>query len=121
MKQLVELGNKAEEFKKSKTEVIAVFREESKGEDGLKAIKEKTRTTFTLALDNDKKQTARYSGGKGEFTGYVISPKGKITKIIKGDLRTRAKSDELLKAIGVSSDSGSAKKKGPGSKGSTKK
>ena len=99
MNQLVELGKKAEQFKSANTEVIAVFREEQKGEAGLEAIKEKTKTPFTLALDNGKKSTARYSGGKREFTGYVISPKGQIVKVIKGDLRNRATSTELLEAI----------------------
>ena len=129
MNQLVELGKKAEQFKSANTEVIAVFREEQKGEAGLEAIKEKTKTPFTLALDNGKKSTARYSGGKREFTGYVISPKGQIVKVIKGDLRNRAKSDELLTAIsgGSSSKAGSGSKAGSpakaasGSKGSNSK
>ena len=110
MKQLVELGKKADEFKKSKTEIIAVFREEKKGEDGLKAIKDKTKTTYTLALDSGNKKTGRYSTGRREFTGYVINPEGKITKILKGDLRNRAKADELLKAINGSADAGSDSK-----------
>ena len=118
MKQLVELGKKADEFKKSKTEVIAVFREEKKGEDGLKAIKDKTKTPFTLALDNGNKHTGRYSSGRREFTGYVINPEGKVTKILKGDLRNRAKADELLKAINGSSEAGSGAK-GAGAKASS--
>ena len=99
MNQLVELGKNAEKFKAAGAEVIAVFREEQKEEYGLKAILKKTSTTYTLALDNGKKKTARYSVGKGEFAGYVINPEGIITKIIQGDLRNRAKSAELLEAV----------------------
>ena len=121
MKQLVELGENKDKFAEHNTEVIAVFREEKKGEDGLKAIKEKTNTSFTLALDNGKEQTSRYSAARGEFTGYVMSPKGEITKIIKGNLRDRAKSNELLEAVkasagGSASKAGSGAKKGSGAK-----
>ena len=72
MNQLGELGKNKDKFKEAGAEVIAVFREEKQGEDGLKKIKEKTKTTFTLGLDNGKEKTAMYSGGRREFTGYVI-------------------------------------------------
>jgi len=106
MKQLVELGRNAEQFKTAGAEVIAVFREEQKEEEGLKAILKKTSTTYTLALDNEKKQTSRYSVAKGEFTGYVINTKGVITKVFQGDLKKRAKSDELLAALKAAAKSG---------------
>lgn len=99
MTQLVELGKNKEKFAKAGTEIIAVFREEAKGVDGLKKIKEKTGTTFNLALDNGNKKTGRYSSGNKEFTGYVIDSDRVIRKIIKGSLKSRAKSAELLKAI----------------------
>lgn len=138
MKQLVELGKNADKFKAAGAEVIAVFREEQKEEEGLKAIVQKTSTTFTLALDNGKKNTSRYSTGNREFTGYVIDTKGMITKIFKGDLRNRATSDEILKALAAASkpmdDAGSttkkemtkgttagSAKKGSATKGSSKK
>ncbi len=101
MRQLGELGKSAEKFKAAGAEVIAVFREEKKEVEGLKAIVEKTSTPFTLALDNGKKKTSRYSAGNREFTGYVINSKGVITKIFQGDLRNRAKSAELLEALGA--------------------
>ncbi len=101
MRQLGELGKSADKFKAAGAEVIAVFREEKKEVEGLKAIVEKTSTPFTLALDNGKKKTSRYSAGNREFTGYVINSKGVITKIFQGDLRNRAKSAELLEALGA--------------------
>ena len=134
MRQLVELGKNKDKFTDTGTNVIAVFREEAKGEEGLKMIKEKTETPFSLALDNGNKKTGRYSSGKGEFTGYVIDGEQMITKIIKGNLRTRAKSAELLEAVaaaggeagsetkdGSESKAGSAsKEKGSASKGGSK-
>lgn len=96
--------------------MIAVFREEQKGEEGLEKIKERTKTPFTLALDLGKKKTGRYSSGNGEFTGYVINPEGTITSIFKGNLRKRAKSKELLEAVakaaGGSGSEGSGEKAG---------
>ncbi|MGI9469864.1 MAG: hypothetical protein ACR2OA_22270 [Rubripirellula sp.] len=44
-----------ETFQRLNTEVVFVFREESLGIDGLKKIKSKHKTTYTLALDNRKK------------------------------------------------------------------
>ena len=120
MRQLVELGKNKEKFAAAKTQVIAVFREEQEGEGGLKKIKDKTETSFSLALDNDKKKTARYSTGRGEFTGYVINSNGIITSIFEGNLRNRAKSAELLDAIskagGSASKADSKNKGGSGSK-----
>ena len=55
MQQLVELQRHAETFQRLNTEVVFVFREESLGVDGLKKMKVKHKTTFTLALDNQKK------------------------------------------------------------------
>ena len=119
MRQLVELGKNADKFKDAGAEVIAVFREEQKGEDGLKTIVKNTSTPFTLALDYGKKKTSRYSAGNREFTGYVINPKGVITKIFKGDLRNRANSTELLEAIAAAAPKAAGK--GSATKGSDTK
>ena len=99
MKQLVELGKNKDAFTAAGADVIAVFREEKQGEAGLEKIVAKTKTTFDLALDNGNKQTARYSTGRREFTGYVINTEGVITNVFAGDLRNRAKSDELITAL----------------------
>ena len=117
MNQLVELGKNANAFTEAGAEVIAVFREEKEEVAGLQKIVNKTKTTFTLALDNGKKQTPRYSAGRREFTGYVINPKGVITKVFEGDLRNRAKSAELIDAVKATM----MKKEGSNSKGSDSK
>lgn len=85
--------------------MIAVFREEKKGEDGLKIIETQTKTPYTLAVDLNNEKTGRYSTERGEFNGYVINSEGVITKIFEGDLRNRAKSNELLEAIKAASGS----------------
>ena len=117
MNQLGELGKNKEAFEEAGAEVIAVFREEKEEVAGLQKIVNKTKTTFTLALDNGKKQTPRYSAGRREFTGYVINPKGVITKVFEGDLRNRAKSAELIDAVKATM----MKKEGSDSKGSDSK
>jgi len=111
MSQLVELGKSKEAFAEAGAEVIAVFREEKEGEAGLAKIKKKTQTTFTLALDTGKEQTARYSAGEREFTGYVINSQGVIADVFKGDLKNRAKC----------SDSKGSESEGSGDKGSSSK
>lgn len=99
MAQLVELHKNADQIKNAGAEVIAVFREESKGVEGLKAIKKKTSVDFLLGLDTPAKKTARYSPAKMEFSSYVLDTKGTIRGIIKGDLRNRAKTEQLLKIV----------------------
>lgn len=99
MRQLVELGKNKEAFAEAGADVIAVFREEKEGEAGLKKIVARTKTTFELALDGGNKQTSRYSTGRREFTGYVINTDGVITNVFEGDLRNRATSAELIKAL----------------------
>ncbi len=99
MAQLGELKNNEEKFKAAGAEVIAVFREESKGVEGLEIIKKRAGAGFTYALDTGKKKTARYSPGRRKFDNYVIDKSGIIRAVINGDLRNRAKSDELLKTV----------------------
>ncbi len=81
----------------------------------MKKIKAETNTPFTIALDLNKEKTGRYSPNRGEFSGYVIDSKGKITKFFQGDLRNRAKSQEVLAAIKEASG-GSGTKEGSDTK-----
>ena len=99
MKQLVELQKHAEDFKTLNTEVVVVFREESEGVEGLKKIKGKTKSTFTLAVDKDKKSTAAYSSKKMTFDNFVVAKSGEIKALLDGTLRTRATANELLKVL----------------------
>lgn len=99
MRQLGELKKSADRFKEQGVEVIAVFREEAKGVEGLEIIKEKTEVEFTLCLDKDAEKTSRYSPGRRQFAGYVIDKSGVICGFIDGDLRNRAKSEQLLEIV----------------------
>lgn len=96
MRQLVELQEHAGEFKKLNTELIFVFREESSGVAGLKKIRDKQKTKYTLALDLNKKSSKAYSPERMTFDNYVIDGQGKIRLIVDGTLRTRAKAKQLL-------------------------
>lgn len=99
MRQLVELQKNKQQFKELNAEVIVVFREEKEGVDGLKKIKSRTKTEFTLAVDLNKKSSAAYSPDRMTFNNYVIDREGVIRDVIPGKLRTRATSERLLKTL----------------------
>lgn len=99
MRQLVQLKDSSKQFADLGAEVIAVFREDEKGEEGLKEIRENTKVEFTLAADLGAKRTKRYSPGKREFDNYVIDASGTIRSVIDGTLRTRAQAKQILEAL----------------------
>ena len=99
MRQLVQLQKQSDDFKALNTEMIFVFREEKDGVDGLKKIRDKTKTGFTLTFDLDKKSTKAYSTKRMTFDNFVIDRKGNVQAVIDGTLRDRATADELLKVL----------------------
>ena len=99
MRQLVQLQKQANDFKALNAELIFVFREESEGPDGLKKIKQRTKTDFTLAVDLNKESSKAYSSKKMTFDNFVIDKKGNVKGIIPGTLRDRATADELLRHL----------------------
>ena len=117
MAQLGELKKNSDKFDAMGVEVIAVFREDKKGVEGLALIKKRTGVEFTLCIDTGAENTARYSPLKRTFDNYVVDKTGVITKVIEGDLRNRAKSKQLLDELGkiTSTDSSDASKTDEGS------
>ena len=99
MRQLVELQKQYDEFKALNAELIFVFREEKEGIEGLKKIKTKTATTYTLATDLNKTSTLPYSTRKMTFDNFVVAKDGTVKAVIDGTLRDRATSDQLLEAL----------------------
>ncbi|APZ90723.1 peroxiredoxin family protein [Fuerstiella marisgermanici] len=99
MKQLAHLQQHADEFEALNAEVIVIFREEKDGTDGLTKIKNGTKTTFTLALDLDKKSSKAYSPKHRTFDNFVIDKDGNVAAVIDGTLRDRVTADKLLKAL----------------------
>ena len=115
MAQLVKLQERADEFKAARTEVIVIFREEKDGVEGLKKSQTRSKTTFRLGLDPEKKNTAAYSPKRGQFANYVIDSKGIVRGMVDGDLRDRATADELmafLKSINADSKRDAEKPRG---------
>jgi hypothetical protein len=110
MRQLVELKrNAAEKFQEQGVEVVAVFREEKSGIDGLKKIKEKSSVEFTLGIDTPVNATVAYSPGKMKFHNYVVDKNGVVQGVIDGSLKSRAQSAQLLEIVGsLVSESSSA-------------
>lgn len=99
MRQLVELQQHASEFTSLDAELIFVFREEQEGVVGLKKIRDGKKTTYTLALDLDKKSSKAYSPANRTFDNYVIDKSGVVRKSIAGTLTNRATAEELLKTL----------------------
>ena len=100
MRQLGELKrNAGQQFEEKGVKVVAVFREEKQGLDGLKRIKNKTKTDFTLALDTTAKATLAYSNGRKEFDNYVIDKNGVVQGIVDGTVKSRARAEQLLKMV----------------------
>jgi peroxiredoxin len=115
MRQLVELRKNSDQFEEYGVEIICVFREEAKGVEGLKLVKDKTKVDFTLALDRDKEKTRKYSPGRRKFDNYVIDKNGVICAIIDGSLRKRALAKQLLAAL-EEIESGKSQKKSDSAK-----
>ena len=99
MRQLVQLQTEADQFKALNAELVFVFREESKGVAGLKQIKQKHKTDFTLAIDPNKKSTKAYSPGRMEFDNYVIDSGGVIRGVVDGTKSDRATAAELIRIL----------------------
>lgn len=95
----MQLQKQADEFKSLNTEVIFVFREEQEGVDGLKKIKDKFGTSFTLAVDLNKKSSAAYSPKKMTFDNFVIDQSGKLVRVIDGTLKDRSKAEQLIATL----------------------
>ncbi len=99
MRQLVQLNQKEAEFKKLKTELVFVFREERGEAAGLKAMRKKRRTKYTLLSDLGAKQTAAYSRKRGQFATYVIDKKGVVRDVLDGTKPRRPGSDPIIKLL----------------------
>jgi hypothetical protein len=62
-------------------------------------IKTRSGVEFTLCLDKGAEKTSSYSPGKMQFANYVVDKSGVICGIIDGDLRNRAKAEQLLEIV----------------------
>lgn len=99
MGQLVQLQKHARDIDQLNADVYVIFREEREGIDGLRKIRERTDTTFTLLTDLDGKNSAAYSPKPRTFDNYVISREGKIVALVPGTLKTRASAEQILKHL----------------------
>ncbi len=91
------MGESAEQLKEAGVEVIAVFREEREGVEGLEKIREETETTFTLGVDNRATNTRAY--GTRTLGTYVIDSSGVVQKYFPGNVRKRVGQEDLLEAV----------------------
>ena len=107
MAQLVQLRDElTESIEKHNANVLVIFREEKEGQKGLKKVVEKTKTTFTLALDTPSEQTSSYSPGERKHDSYIIDTGGVIRYVLEGKRYDRAQADEFMTSLDELADSG---------------
>ncbi len=85
-------------FKKYKTEVISVFREEKEGVAGLKKMRKATGAEFHIWDDTKGKSSKAYSQG-GKFNTYVIDEEGVIRAVLEGTKTRRPPAAAVLKEV----------------------
>lgn len=100
MAQLVQLQDElTEALEKHNANVLVIFREETEGQEGLKKVIEKTKTTFTLALDTPAEQTSSYSPGEKNHDSYIIDTDGVIRSVLDGERYDRAQAEEFVSTL----------------------
>lgn len=100
MKQLVQLQKQlSDEIAQYNVNVLVIFREEDKGQEGLLKVVEQTQTQFTLALDWGARQTQSYSPGQKVHDSYLIGNDGVILAILPGKRYDRAQATEFAQAL----------------------
>lgn len=93
----MQLQENYEQIQSLNAEVLAVFREEKLGVDGLIKSREKSGSEFPLLLDLGAERTAAYS--QSGFHTYVIDRQGKILAILEGTVMKRATVEGVLEAL----------------------
>ena len=88
------MQNEYQQFQDLNTEIVAVFREEEKGAEGLKLAREKTKAEFPFVMDLGAEQTAGYSATG--FSTYVIGKDGQVEAELTGTKMVRPPAEEVL-------------------------
>ena len=94
---MVQLQKSYKSFEQLDTEIIAVFREESKGIEGLQMSQERIGAKFPLLLDADAAKTAEYS--QQGFNTYVIDRQGIVRGTLKGIKTQRPTTEKVLEEV----------------------
>jgi hypothetical protein len=84
------------------TEIVAVFREEKDGVEGLKKAREKTKAAYPFVLDMDAEKTGAYS--TEGFSTYIITA-GKVDEELNGTKMIRPNAEKILEALKASRSS----------------
>ena len=94
MRQLVQLQERYDEFKKLDTELVSISREEKLGVEGLGRIRERQGIKFVLLNDYKNEQTPSYS--QGAFLTYIIDKQGVIRAVLPGTTYDRPSGQTIL-------------------------
>ena len=84
--------------------MLAVFREEEEGKDGLKKSVERSRARFPLLLDTPVSVTQPYSV-KG-FHTYIVDPAGVVQADLSGTKMQRPTAQKILAALAEAQQAG---------------
>ena len=94
MRQLVQLQERYDEFKKLDAELVSISREEKLGVEGLGRIRERQGIKFVLLNDYQNEQTPSYS--QGAFLTYIIDKQGVIRAVLPGTTYDRPSGQTIL-------------------------
>lgn len=97
MRQLGQLHRSYGEFEKLNTEIVAVFREEKDGVEGLRKSRASSKAEFPFGLDTDAEATAAYS--HDGFNTYIVDTQGTLRATLKGTKMVRPSAEEILKKL----------------------
>lgn len=91
------LQKRSAEFDAAGAQIVAVFRENKEGVEGLKKVRKASKAEFLLLDDPDKQQTKAYS--PEGFAAYVVDSQGIIRGVFDGTKTGRPDPDKLLAAV----------------------
>lgn len=94
MRQLKQLHESHRALSLVGTEPIVILRDDKKGAEGIKAALRKAKVDFPLLDGGGSKELASY--GEMSFHSFIVSPDGRIKKILRGTNRTRPTAKQIL-------------------------
>jgi len=91
------LQKRSAEFDAAGAQIVAVFRENKEGVEGLKKVRQASKAEFLLLDDPEKQQTQAYS--PEGFAAYVVDTQGIIRGVFDGTKTGRPDPDKLLAVV----------------------
>ncbi len=106
MRQLGQLQKSYQQFRALGCEIVAVFREEKDGAEGLKKARGTTHAEFPFLMDLDAEHTGAYS--QNGFATYIVGSDGKILAELDGTIMLRPTVKQILAEMPAAAGDGQA-------------